>query len=162
MFSQHRNTDNNVFFSQPSSVKHGLDTSGHNTCWWVSLSLILLFKTNVFTTRWFVAETSNMILLKVGSLMPLVLCPAAVGDPSRSFLLATCCPPLPSRPYWRVWMRFCSRKGPFEHSTAVQPSSRGSKRQVKTVESEGWAALRAITPHPWSPLSQELYCADLI
>ncbi len=89
MFSHHRNTDNNVFFSQPSSVKHGLNTSGHNTCWWVSLSLILIFKTNVFTTRWFVAETSNMILLKVGSLMPLVLCPAAVDDPSRS-VLSTC------------------------------------------------------------------------
>lgn len=90
MFSHHRNTDNNVFFSQPSSVKHGLDTSGRYTCWWVSLSLILLFKTNVlFTTKWFVAEMSHMILLKVGSLMPLVLCPAAVGHPSRS-VLSTC------------------------------------------------------------------------
>lgn len=49
MFSLHHNAVCSLVSLEP--IKHGanvLDTFGHNTCWWVSFSLIHLFKANVF------------------------------------------------------------------------------------------------------------------
>lgn len=137
-----------------SSVKHGLDTSGHNTCWWVSLSLIHLFKTNVFTTKWCVVEISHMILLKVGSLMPLVLCPAAVGDPSWS-VLSTC--HLLSTVAFKALLKGvdeCLFQGgfiwAFNSCAAVQ-----QRKQTASESSGEWGVGRSKSNHP-SPLKSTL------
>ncbi len=150
MFSHHRNTDNNVFFISQAWIEY----------FWAQYLLVSvsffdsLIQKNVFTTKWFVAEISHMILLKVGSLMPLVLCPAAVGDPSWS-VLSTC--HLLSTVAFKALLKgvdeFLFQRGfiwAFNSCAAVQ-----QRKQTASESSGEWGVGRSKSNHP-SPLKSTL------
>ncbi len=155
MFSHHRNTDNNVSFISQAWIGY----------FWAQYLLVSvsffdsLIQNKCVHNKVIVAELVIWYFSKLDHWC-IGLCPAAVGDPSWS-VLSTC--HLLSTVAFKALLKsvdeFCSRGGSFEHQ---QRCSRGSKRQVKAVESEGWAAVKSNHPSPLKSTLSGVSCANLI